>query len=295
MVILIGSGVYAGNTIGGILGTAFFVLGGWQITGPINACFHLLPLIFLPFIKMEEDEEQTAILSSEGGGGESGEEVEMSSPTNNLNLLQCVAYYVPDFVFFMNNVGFSVLTYAIPLRMSQYNGSPIDKVVYELNFICSLVIVPGITCAYFINKTIDVFNGMIVANTCFYLGCLLMFASTTAYASFRFDFEISSAVVGLSDACITNFIIISKFVMFEKWFIDIKNIDLATHATIVFNVSDSLGHIVGAVISGLSMGENVEIATLGIFFAFMVATTLSLFFSKRSCKVQDSSCNETVQ
>ena len=279
MVVLIGSGVFAGNTIGAILGTAIFVNWGWVATGPVTACFHLLPLVFLPFINTDDNAEHSTLT----GTGE------MCSPTEELTLRQSIAYYVPDFVFFMNNVAFSVLTYSIPIRMHSFNGMALDKVVYKLNIICSLVIIPGISCAYFTNKKLDILSGMIVSNGAFYVGCLLMFASTTTYASFKYDFEISSAIVGLSDACITNFIILSKFVMFESWMIGIRNIDLGQHATTVFNISDSLGHIVGAIMSGLTMGESIEITVLVIFFGFLIATTCSLIFCKRTCMIAHNS------
>ena len=270
VIILIGSGIYAGNILGGIMGTALFFYDGWQITGPVTASFHILPLVFLPFIKTYEDEENIAILEKD----------DKVSPTQELTLFQCVAYYIPDFIFFMNNVGFTVITYVIPLRMFYYNGHSVDVVFYVLNIVCSIAIVPGIAVSYLISKKMDVFYGLMATNVVFYTGSLIMFASTSPYLSFNSDFEISTTLVGMSNASISNLIILSKFVMFERWEKDTRKINLGQHATKVFNATDSLGQIVGAVISGLSLGRGSVVPTFFAYFAFMILTTLLMTILK---------------
>ena len=270
--VFIASGVYVGNTLGGILGTALIVNGGWTLAGPAIALFHILPLCFLPFIDTDGVEDYVEI---------SGEE-DLPNPTDSLNCIQHVAYYMPDFLFFMNNVGFSVLTFVVPVRMLSFMETPLETTVYELNIICTVVIIPGIAIAYLVSKKLDIIISILVWNIVFYCGSLLMFASTTTYASFYFEFEVSAVLVGLSDAIVTNLIIMSKFFMFERWKKDCTDLNLGQHASRVFNVSDSLGHIVGAVLSSFSMYRKGEIPTLTVFSVFAVLTSLSMIICKTS-------------
>ena len=268
-----------------------------MITGPVIGCFHLIPLLFVFCINTDKNEESKAILGGENTESTDGTMLKspaermlrrpsvqsFGNPTTGLTSLQYVAYFVPDFVFFMNNVGFAVLTYAIPLRMFEYNGENANAVFYELNVICAAVILPGIAFSYLIGKWVDVCYGLMVSNALFYIGSLLMYASTTPFLAFNLDFEVSSVLVGLGNASISNLIILSKFVMFEKWLMRSNN--LGQHATTVFNVIDSLGQIVGAIISGFSLQNRGGIPTLSVFFAFMIVTTFSLVLCKISYKV----------
>ena len=268
MMVVIGSGVYAGNTLGGIIGTEIFVRQGWTMTGPAVALINLLPLLFLPFMSLDVHGYTPITV-----GGE-----EKKRATSSLSWIQTIAFYVPDFVFFMNNVSFSVLTYVVPAKMVEYRGLTLDSVVFKLNMICCASIFLGLAFSFLTSKKLNVFMVLLGCNILFYLGCLLMYASTTKYFSFNYDFELSSLMVGFGDATITNLVIMSKFVMFAKWNIELSDLNLAQHATTIFNISDSLGYIVGAIVSGLTMPKSSEVPTFFAFSANMLATTVVMIF-----------------
>lgn len=275
--VFIASGVYVGNTLGGILGTGLMFHGGWCITGPVVGAFNILPLLLLPLIKTDTADDYIQI----------SDEDDLPNPTDYLTFFQHFAYYMPDFLFFMNNVSFSVLTFVVPFRMDHYMGKTLEQTVYELNILCTVVIVPGVVIAYLITKKLDVIISLIVLNIVFYAGSIMMYLSSTKTLNFLYEFHVSSVFVGLSDVIVTNILILSKFVMFEKWKKDITGMDLAQHASRVFNVSDSLGHIAGAVLSSFSSYKDGETFTLTMFAVLMTTTTIGMIISKISVKVSD--------
>ena len=274
--VVIGSGVYAGNTLGGIMGTEVFLRGGWALTGPVAAVFNVLPLIFLPFMCLESYD--YAPINTCDALESDEESVDCCRATSSLTWVQTIAFYAPDFVFFMNNISFSVLSYVVPAKMYEFKGMPLDRVVFELNTICCVSIFLGLAFSYLTSKKLNVLGVIMGCNVLFYCGCLLMYTSTTKYSMFKYDFEVSSLMVGFGDATITNLIIMSKFVMFERWDVDSTSVDLGQYATTIFNISDSLGYIVGAIVSGLMMPKKSELPTITSFSVYLLTTTLIMFF-----------------
>ena len=270
MMVLIGSGVYTGNTLGGIIGTYAYMNGGWALTAPVIGAINLLPLVFLALVDLPPAEVSYEKISPDGKYG----------VLKGLTAGQAVVFYLPDLAFFCNNISFSVLTYVVPYRMAEYLDKDLETIVFEMNIICCFSIFLGLGFALLTSARLDVFAVMIGSNVVFYAGCFLMYASTTDYCSFKYDFELSALMVGFGDATITNLLIMSKFVLFDKWKKDLAAVDLGQHASEVFIVSDALGYIVGTVAAGFTATRTSEKPTIVGILLYMCVTTVGLVVCK---------------
>ena len=292
---IISSSVHVGSIVGTILPTQLYVAGTWTLTGPVLATTNILPLFVLPFITVLhagtlQPSSVALLYTSEQNAGSSqnyktvtetespdNSDVVNSETNNKLTTVRLIAYYMPDLALFVNCSSYIMMSYALPVRMVDFNDMSLNSAVLFINLLNVFALVSSLVLGY-VTRKLDVFMTMLLGSVLLYVGLILVYGSTTEYLTFPFSFEIGAVFIGFGDAAVVNLCIMSKFVLYKKW--GVSNTDLGKHATTVYNAMLCLSGVSGVLVSGLTTSRDSEVTTLGGGVVALAVVTVGLLFCR---------------
>ena len=303
LIVVISSTIHIASILCSVVGTLFFMNGGWLLTGPGIAAFNLLPLIMLIFLgrvrrKMKQLQgvvqtpgtEMKTILDQQtqlsinyltnnttnttSQTNQNRDTTTSHLPNNTMSKQQAFAFYMPDVATFFNNLIFSLMLYSLPARMVKFTGHTLDSAVLFTNLLNLSSLISALVLGILSERRCNVVMVMVTGTALFYLGSVLTFGSTTEFLNlFPFQFEIGSLLVGIGDAAVINLCIMSKFVLCEKWGVDTRG-NLGARSTAVFNFMLNLSAAAGVALSGLTLSRESEVASL-VCTAFVCVVSIS--------------------
>lgn len=296
--VMISSSLFFGAIVTSILAAELYVIGGWSLACPIVGLTNIAPLLLLPAISSAgigirgeghtENEENERLLKGEQSKDERDEDwgpVEEKVDENvkrtaeevkecNMSRLRTIALYFPDLTTFVNNFMYNLLMFSLPARMVKFTDKNISSVILVTNLINVFSAIFALIESYLVEKALDIFIIMISGNFIFYLGCLITFGSTTTFLRFPLEFELGSLLMGMGDPCILNLVLVSKFVMYERW--AMSNAGLGVRMAKVNNLVLNISCLLGMIASSGSVSRHSEIPVLSITAAAYTVGSLGL-------------------
>ena len=177
-----------------------------------------------------------------------------------LTLLRKLAYYMPDIAMTVNSVAYITMFYALPARMVKYNIDSLSNAVLFLNIMLVVSLVVAFMLGFLADRRLDVIVVMAVGSVFFYIGIIIVYGSTTEFLSIPYGYQIGYAMAGLGDPTFLNLTIMSKFVLYENWKVDISG--LGKRAAATYNVTFNVGSALGMVLSAQVLSRESEIPVL---------------------------------
>lgn len=291
-IILISAFLQIGAILSAILSAELYIVGGWVLVGLIVAAFNIFPLVLLPAVVNVQKNTKRKKSSGVGAKREllaqnSFDSYAVSEVSTIFQTVTSsgrrVAFYLPDVMVFLNNLVCDLIAYVLPARIVLYSNIPLGTAVplFQTGNLASLF--TALTFSYIAGRKqkLDVLGLMAIANTLYYLGSIIAFASTTSilqFLNFPYQLLIGLVLMGIGEAGHLNLIIMSKFALYEKW--NMSRCGLGKRSTAINNVSLSISSALGTAISAFSLTEESEVPTIVTLTGVGVVLTLGLILSR---------------
>ena len=179
-----------------------------------------------------------------------------------LSTVRTLAFFLPDIVLFINNLCFILLITAIPERRRLAGETNTSHTVMMVNLVNVFSLVSSIGLSVTSGRVSTVFLLMLGGNFLFYSGASLMYSATTTFYSFPGSFELGTIIAGFGDASIVNMCITYKFELYRRWGVEMRS--LGARSSIIYAFVMNISAILGGAISGVTVPESAERATLSV-------------------------------
>ena len=291
-IILISAFLQIGAILSAILSAELYIVGGWVLVGLIVAAFNFFPLMLLPAVVTVQKNSKRKKSTGKGAKREllaqnSFDSYAVSEVSTNFQTVTShgrrVAFYLPDVMVFLNNLVCDLIAYVLPARIVLYSNIPLGTAVplFQTGNLASLFTALTFSVVASRYQNLDVLGLMAIANTLYYLGSIIAFASTTSilqFFNFPYQLLIGLVLMGIGEAGHLNLIIMSKFALYERW--NMSKYGLGKRSTTINNVSLSISSAMGTAISAFSLTEESEIPTMVTLTGVGAVLTVGLVLSK---------------